>query len=268
MKKYILLTVILLMLLLMISCDSNQDVSALQEEIYELEEEIERLKEELKDQENEYEIEESDQEPTMIDNGEIEAEITQEVLDVWEERDRIYVHFSLEIKNTGQKPIEIDWPTTVSLVGENNSILYSDDLEAFPDLLNPGEIAYAGGGTHLEHINNVDDVMGMEVNLNYSESFREQKNLQLEDLNYFIERSRIKITGRVVNTLDQDVDRVRMRIALFDKDGNLLGTVSGFPSGKIPSDGKLGFDISSLYLNVDAIEDKIDSIDGRVYMLR
>ncbi len=256
MKKVVLLSV-MLCCLVFIGCDASNDTA---------------INGELVETVNGGEVETVNGEEVKKEEakGKVAAEIISQVYDVWQDSYSIHANFSIIIKNTGDKTIEIEWPVNVTFIGDNNSILKTDTPEVFPPILGPGETAILGCSTILDNISSPEDVKDFKVNnLSYSETNKKPIPLDLEDLNLFTDGDgrRITITGRVVNNLNKTAESIRVIIALFDKNNNLIGTIKGFPSGKIEPGQSIPFEAISYGLNVDDIKDEIDNIEGRAYDL-
>jgi len=194
------------------------------------------------------------------------AEITQTALYKWKNSiGSIWVHGAIEIKNIGTVPIEIG-DIAISFLGEDNTILGTTSMVlAVPEIIKPGEVAYAGDSTVLEGVSNIDEIIDIEANMDFDETEEESPVLSVEDLNLRTDSyGDFKITGRVTNTSTKNADDIRIIIALFNREGELLGIKNASPDVTLAPGRKMGFEAG--YPPIESgTASKVNTFTGKAY---
>ncbi len=197
----------------------------------------------------------------------ISAEITQTALQVWEDSiDTIWAHGAIEITNTGDVPIEIG-DISISFVGDDNSILGTASMIlAIPEILLPGETAYAGDSTIIEGIDDPSKIVNIEANIDYDKTDKQPQLLDVQGLKIIpSDFGGAKITGRVVNTSQENADDIRIIIATFDENEKLLGVYSDLPDVTLAPEKNMGFETSYPGIEVEGFADKVNKIVGKAF---
>ncbi len=197
------------------------------------------------------------------------AEISQTALQVWENSiGTIWAHGAIEITNNGDVPIKIG-DISFSFVGEDDLILGSATLILpIPEIIQPGEKSYAGDSTTIDGAENPEQVKKLEVHIDFDETDEECQLLTVQDTNIVSpknEYSSFKITGRVVNSSSEKADDIRIILAMFDADGNLLGIYKETVSVTLQPEDKMGFEASYPSIDIDGFEKMIDHVKGFSY---
>ena len=195
------------------------------------------------------------------------AEITQTALQVWKDSiDTIWAHGAIEITNTGDVPIEIG-DISISFVGDDNSILgTSTMILPVPEIILPGETAYAGDSTIIEGIDDPTEIVNMEANIDFDKTDKQPQILDVQDLKIIpSDYGRTKITGRVVKTSQENADDIRIVIALFDENDKLLGIYRESPSVTLAPGKNMGFETSYPGIDVEGFIDKVSKLVGKAF---
>jgi len=199
--------------------------------------------------------------------GKVSAEITQTSLLSWEDSiDNIWAHGAIEITNTGDVPVKIG-DISISFVGSDNSILgTSTMILPVPEIIMPGEKAYAGDSTIIEGIDDPAEIVNMEANIDFDETDSKPQLLDVRDLKIIeSDTGRLKVTGRVVNTSPENADDIRIIIAAFDENDRLLGIYTDSPDVTLAPGKNMGFETSYPVIKVKGFADKVKKLAGRAY---
>ncbi|NLX71501.1 MAG: hypothetical protein GX024_11570 [Clostridiales bacterium] len=205
------------------------------------------------------------EEPTKEEK--MSAEITQMALQAWKSSiDTIWAHGAIEITNTGDVPIEIG-DISISFVGDDNSILGTVSMIlAIPEILLPGETAYAGDSTIIEGIDDPSEIVDMETSIDFDETDEQPQLLDVQDLKIIpSDFGGAKVTGRVVNISQENADDIRIIIALFDENDKLLGIYEELPDVTLAPGKKMGFETSYPGIEVEGFVDKVKKMVGKAY---
>ena len=195
-------------------------------------------------------------------SGSANAEITQTAFKVWESYDMVTAHGAVEIKNTGDVPIKLG-DISISFVGKDDSIVESMSMILpVPEILQPGEVAYASDSTYPDGIK-PDDLVDIEANIDFDATEETGQILAVNDLNIKDEEEGVKVTGRVENVSDKNADDVRVAIGLLDKDGKLLGVLTTSEDVTLAPGKTLGFSTNYPELNIKA--DEVATMEGKSY---
>ncbi len=153
------------------------------------------------------------------------AEVTQIAIHLWENSiGTIWVHGAVEITNTGNTAIDIG-DIQISVYDSDDNVVgsISGFILPVPEILEPGEKAYACESTIFEKIDTADIEIYAKANIDYDITDKESQNLEVQkiegsegDWNSYM------VVGEVVNTSDKKADDIRICIALFDENGNLV----------------------------------------------
>lgn len=197
----------------------------------------------------------------------ISAEITQTAFQVWKDSiDNVWAHGAIEITNTGDVPIEIG-DISISFIGDDNSILGTMPM-ILPvlEIILPGETAYAGDSTIIEGIEDPSKIVNIEANIDFDKTDRQPQILDGQDLKIIpSDFGGAKITGRVVNTSQENADDIRIIIALFDENDKLLGVYIQSPDVTLAPEKSIGFETSYPGIEVKGFVDKVKKMIGKAF---
>lgn len=201
------------------------------------------------------------------DENKASAEITQTALQVWKDSiDNIWAHGAIEITNTGNVPIEIG-DISISFTGNDNSIVGTASMILpVPEIIQPGETAYAGDSTLIEGIDNPSEVIDIEANIDFNQTDEQPQLLDVQNLKIAAsDYGGPKVTGRVVNTSQENADDIRIIVALFDESSKLLGVYTESPDVTLAPEKNMGFETSYPDIEVKGFIDKVKKMVGKAY---
>ena len=165
----------------------------------------------------------TEEEPDKLEEN-VNAEVTQIAVHLWENSiGTIWVHGVVEITNTGDTPIDIGDIQISVYDSDDNVVGTITFMMAVPGIISPGEKAYSCDSTILEKIDTADIEVYAKANIDYDKTDKESQNLKVQK----IEGSEgdwdsYMVVGEVVNTSDKKADDIRICIALFDENNNLV----------------------------------------------
>lgn len=210
------------------------------------------------------EKEQTSEETSISDKAEPKAEVTQTAFQTWEGYEITNAHGAIEITNTGQVPICIG-DISIGFVGKDDSIISTATmLLPVPEILQPGEKAYAGETTYIDTGEKAEDITDVEVNIDFDPTDETPQKLTVKDLKVAKDSDYTKVTGRIKNTSDANADDVRYSIALMDKDDTLLGVFTSSLDVTIGPEETATFEASYPELPA-SIADKVDYVEGYSY---
>lgn len=204
---------------------------------------------------------------TVAESGNPSAEITQTALQVWKDSiDTIWAHGAIEITNTGDVPIKIG-DISISFIGSDNSVLKTAIMILpVPELISPGETSYAGDSAVIENINDPAEVAGIEANIDFDKTDKQPQLLDVQDLKIApSEFGGPRVTGRVVNTSNENADDIRIVIAMFDDSANLVGIYSDSPDVTVAPGKSMGFETFYPFIEIPGFIDKVNHMVGKSY---
>jgi len=194
------------------------------------------------------------------------AEITQTAFQVWKDSiDTIWVHGAIEITNTGEVPIKIG-DINISYIGDDNSILgTSTFVLPVPEIIKPGETAYAGDTTMIDGIDDPSKVVNIEAHIDFDKTNEEPQILSVQDLKIIPSDFGPKVTGRVVNDSHENADDIRIIVALLDENDKLLGIYSKSLDVTLAPGKNMGFEVSYPSIEAEGFVDKVKKMVGKSY---
>jgi len=195
------------------------------------------------------------------------AEITQTALLSWKDSiDNIWAHGAIEITNTGNVPVKIE-DISISFVGSDNSILGTASMILpVPEVIKPGETAYAGDSTIIEGIGDPSEIVNMEANIDFDRTDSEPQILDVKDLKIIPANiGGAKVTGRVANTSRENADDIRIIVAAFDENDKLLGIYTDSPDVTLAPGKNMGFETSYPVIKAEGFADKVKKLVGKAY---
>jgi|GEM_PF-719837 len=199
--------------------------------------------------------------------GKAAAEITQTSLLTWEDSiDNIWAHGAIEITNTGDVPVKTG-DISISFVASDDSILGTASMILpVPEIIMPGEKAYAGDSTIIEGIDDPTEITSIEANIDFDETDGKPQILDVRDLKIIVtDIGRVKVTGRVVNNSPDSADDIRIIVAAFDEDDRLLGIYTDSPDVTLAPGKNMGFETSYPVIRSREFADKVKKLVGKAY---
>ncbi|SJZ74149.1 FxLYD domain-containing protein [Garciella nitratireducens] len=210
------------------------------------------------------EKEQVSEETSTSNKAEPKAEVTQTAFQAWKGYEITNAHGAIEITNTGQVPIYIG-DISIGFVGKDNSIISTATmLLPVPEILQPGEKAYAGETVYIDTGEKPEDITNIEVNIDFDSTEETAQTLTVKDLKVAKDSDYTKVTGRIENTSDVNADDVRYSIALMDKDDTLLGVFTSSLDVTLGSGKTATFEASYPELPA-SIAAKVDHVEGYSY---
>lgn len=209
----------------------------------------------------------NDSSETASKEEKISAEITQTALQAWKDSiGTIWAHGAIEITNTGDVPIQIG-DISISFVGDDNSILGTASMVLpIPEIILPGETAYAGDSTTIEGIDDPAKIVKIEANIDYDKTDKQPQILEVQDLKIIPSNfGGPKVTGRVVNTSQENADDIRIIVALFDENDNLLGIYRASSYVTLAPGKNMGFETSYPGIETKGFIDKVKKMVGKSF---
>jgi len=210
---------------------------------------------------------ENDSSETASKEEKVSAEITQTAMQVWKDSiDTIWVHGAIEITNTGDVPIQIG-DISISFVGDDNSILGTASMALpVPEIILPGETAYAGDSTIIEGIDDPAKIVKIEANIDYDKTDKQPQLLEVQDLKISpSDYGGPKVTGRVVNTSQENADDIRILIAMLDENDKLLGVYTNSLDVTLAPGKNMGFEVSYPPIEVKGFVNKVKKMVGKSF---
>ncbi|HHX94863.1 MAG TPA: hypothetical protein GX691_03435 [Clostridia bacterium] len=186
---------------------------------------------------------------------EAKAEITQKAFHVWKDSiGTVWAHGAIEIKNTGDVPVKVG-DISFSFTGTDGSILGTTTmLLPVPEIIKPGEVAYAGDSTIIEGVTDKSAVADMEANIDFDKTEEEAQILEVTDLK-MIKGSfgDVKVTGRITNNTEENADDIRIIVAMLDADNKLVGIMTSSPTVTLAPGKNMGFEASYPVLDAGVV---------------
>jgi len=195
------------------------------------------------------------------------AEITRTALLSWKDSiDNIWAHGAIEITNTGNVPVKVG-DISISFVGSDDSILGTASMILpVPEIIKPGETAYAGDSTIIEGIDDPAEIVNMEANIDFDRTGSEPQILEVKDLKIIpADIGGAKVTGRVENTSRDNADDIRIIVAAFDENDKLLGVYTDSPDVTLAPGKNMGFETSYPVIKAEGFADKVKKLAGKAY---
>lgn len=195
------------------------------------------------------------------------AEVSKTGFQVWKDSlGSVWGHGAIEIKNTGNVPIRIG-DISISFVGKDKTVLGTLSMVLpVPEIIQPGETAYAGDSTVLEGIKEPTEVANIEANIDFDETDKTAQLLEVSDLKITpSEFSGFKITGRVNNISSENADDIRIIIAMFDEKDNLLGVYTESPQVTLAPGKSMGFEASYPPIEVKDFTSKVKKMVSKAF---
>lgn len=256
MKKYIITALLLVIALIFVGCTGEQGTASTSDG-----------QTDTTNQQNQQQDTNSSSNETAHKEEKVSAEITQTALQAWKDSiGTIWAHGAIEITNTGDVPIEIG-DISISFIGDDNSILGTMSMILpVPEIILPGETAYAGDSTIIEGIDDPSKIVNIEANIDFDKTDRQPQILDVQDLKIIpSDFGGAKITGRVVNTSQENADDIRIIIALFDENDKLLGVYIQSPDVTLAPEKSMGFETSYPGIEVKGFVDKVKKMIGKAF---
>ena len=186
----------------------------------------------------------------------------------WLERDVLWAHGAVEIKNIPKKAIRIN-KLVITFIGKNDAVLGITDLYTVaPKIVWPGEIAYAGDSIELEDVKTPQDVLRIDVYVDYEESSDIGKPLSITNLRAIKTAiNGIKILGFAQKTSPGNIEGdLHFVIALFDGNDKLLAVQAGDRINvKLKQNDKIGIEANDLPLPANIL-DNTKKLIGKAYV--
>lgn len=192
------------------------------------------------------------------------VKVTQTALQTWDMYGTTEAHGAIEITNKGEVPVYLG-DISIGFVGKDDSVISTATMILpVPEILQPGEKAYAGDTVYIDSGEKPEDIVKIEANIDFDETDKTAQTLTVKDLKVTKDMDYAKVTGRIENTSEADADDVRYAIALMDQDNKLLGIFNS------SLDVTLGVGKSTTFEGTypelpASIADKVDHIEGYAY---
>lgn len=195
------------------------------------------------------------------------VEVTQTALQVWEDSiGTSWAHGAIEITNTGDVPVEIG-DISISFVGNDDAVLGTASMVLpVPEIIQPGETAYAGESTFIEGISGPAEIASLEANIDFRKADGQSQNLDVQNLRIVSsEYGGPTVTGRVVNTSQANADDIRIVVAFLDENDKLLGVYTASPDVTLAPEKNMGFETSYPNIEVKDFASKVKKMIGKAY---
>jgi hypothetical protein len=197
----------------------------------------------------------------------VKAEVSKSGFQVWKDSlGTVWGHGAIEIKNTGSVAVDIG-DISISFVGKDNSVAGTLSMVLpVPEILQPGEVAYAGDSSTLEGVTDPSEITGIEANIDFDKTDKTAQILEISDLK--IASSQYggpKVTGRVNNSSNENADDIRIIIAMFDENNNLLGVYTESPQVTLAPGKSMGFEASYPPIEIEGFANKVKNMVGKAF---
>ncbi|MFQ3542844.1 FxLYD domain-containing protein [Halobacillus rhizosphaerae] len=128
------------------------------------------------------------------------------------------------MKNTGDTPFNLNG-SSVTYYNKKEEVITvtSMGITVTPSIVPSGETAYVSVYEPLGD-NKPDDFKGAELSPQLNPEVETLEELPPDSVTI---QEEPKVTGRVMNNTDKDIESIGIASAIFDKNGNLLGIVDG-----------------------------------------
>lgn len=256
MKKYIITALLLVIALIFVGCTGEQGTASTSDG-----------QTDTTNQQNQQQDTNSSSNETAHKEEKVSAEITQTALQAWKNSiGTIWAHGAIEITNTGNVPIKIG-DISISFVGDDNSILGTMNMILpVPEIILPGETAYAGDSATIEGIDNPAKIVKIEANIDYDKTDKQPQLLEIQDLKITpSDFGGPKVTGRVVNISNENADDIRIIIAMFDENDKLLGIYNSSLDVTLAPEKNMGFEVSYPPIETKDFANKVKKMIGKAY---
>ena len=166
----------------------------------------------------------------------------------------------VEITNTGTNNLYLD-DATFDLEDDDGHLLQSDDfVSSAPSVIQPGEKGYFYNGLGSNLIDDsvsTDNGINLVPQITVKKATGEAKRYEVTDTdlkegNY----GSPKVTGRIINDTDEDVEYIYINVIFYDANGKVLA-ITGTSVTDIPAEGKASFECDAMFANENATMDSI-----------
>ena len=174
-------------------------------------------------------------------------ELTDRRLNVYRNRaEELWAQVIAEVKNTGDVPIVLEDAPMRVCDAEGNSLAADATVEAFPQIVLPGETGYYYVETYLEAENAEGLTLELEPKAAVAEETARYEVVQasLADSRY----GGMELLAEVCNSTQETAKHFCIAALLLDADGHLLGMLSDVPFRTISAGATGTFELSSYML--------------------
>jgi len=174
----------------------------------------------------------------------VNAEVTQVAVHIWKDSiDTIWVHGAVEITNTGSTLVEIGNIQISIYDMEDNVIGVISFMLSTPEVIKPGEKAYSGESTILEKINDPNIEFYTKANIDYDKTDKESQNLEVRKIEGTEgEYDDYQVVGEIVNISNEKADDVRICVALYDDNSELIAVMSPYVEVTLNPNDRIAFE--------------------------
>lgn len=206
-------------------------------------------------------------EQSAAPSEDVKAEVSKTGFQAWKDSlGTVCGHGAIEIKNTGNVAVDIG-DISISFVGKDNSVAGTLSMVLpVPEILQPGEVAYAGDSSTLEGVSDPSEITGIEANIDFDKTDKTAQMLEISGLK--IASSQYggpKVTGRVNNISNENADDIRIIIAMFDESDNLLGVYTESPQVTLAPGKSMGFEASYPPIETESFANKVRNMAGKAF---
>ncbi len=180
--------------------------------------------------------------------------------------DTQWIQVVFEVKNTGSDPLYLN-SGSYDIENTSGKLVSSSSIAiAYPQVIGAGESAYYYDETTIQYDGDLKDVTVLVPRPDVEPA--KVKNIKLPVTDVELKEGsfdNIEALGRVENITDSDIEMGYVSIALFDKDGAVIGMINQILMDKIPAGQKVGFQISSYSMPADITIDDVASFRAVAY---
>lgn len=261
MKKPFTVLVLLVSLIFLSSIVGCQNLSKSITETNGINDEKERSSGDVTNEEEEF-INDTNEEK----EGSIDVDTTMQK---WKTRDGVvWVHGAAKIVNTGNIPIELGSVSFIFHDKNHSELLKSESILPIPFNIDPGEVAYASTSEKIYMVSNVDQVAEVSFIIGQCHMPMEDNPLlKIKNINIIPSKNPLysfKISGKVMNP-EITQGAICIALAMFDKNGELLGVYKDYPNF-VPNE-ELKFETFFPPIGVKNFDKKIASVDAKAEVL-
>ena len=201
------------------------------------------------EQENQEAAEEQPQETPEAEK--LTWEVGKPVLiarEAWESYD---VFAAIPVTNTSSKNAYMS-SASMDLEDASGHLIDSIRLSDYsvPGILAPGETGYFYMTSYGEEAPEPANIVAYAT---LRESKVDPVRFEVSDSSVSVDEDRVKVTGRVENTTDKDVEYAYVYTLLFDSDNQLIGTVNTYVES-LPAGEKIGFSEENYITGISGVD--------------
>lgn len=179
---------------------------------------------------------------------EVRFELTDQRLNVYRNRaEEIWAQVIAKVKNTSDTPMLLEDAPMRVCNAEGKSLAADETVEAFPQIVQPGETGYYYVETYLD----TDSTDGLTLELEPKAVAAAEAAVNYTIVDSMLSDSRyggLELVATVRNFTEQDSKHFCIAALLLDADGHLIGMLSDVPFQTIPAGSSSLFELSSYML--------------------